>query len=445
VDVRLVDSLPESPGDTLVTVRIAVREGPLNRLRMGWGYGTLDCFRVLGAWTAHHALGGARTLDLSGRLSKIGTGSPFPWGFQRNLCAGLSGEEDSSRLELNYNLTASLTEPILFSRGTTGTLSLFGERRSELSAYVREAIGGDLSITRRLREDLPVTLSYRLERGSTRAEPAAFCVFLNICRDDDISVFEGPFLQATVGLLAVRNRQNSVLNPSRGSLTTAEIQWAAPAVGSDTLAQFTKLQAQYAMYLPVGRRGTFAWRLQYGGLWPPRLSLRGQSLRYVPPGERLYGGGPNSVRGYGQNELGPVVRVIVDDPRTEELDDDTLTSASGGNDLLFANAELRFPVPGFGGRVEGALFVDAGQVIVRGGSVFEYDRFRVTPGVGLRFATGLGPIRLDLGYNGYRPQTGPLYRREGNLLQLVEEQFSPERPDSFLRRLRLHISVGQAF
>jgi outer membrane protein assembly complex protein YaeT len=448
-DVRLDDSLPAGPEDSLVTVRIRLREGPLNRVRLGWGYGTLDCFRALGAWTAHHALGGARALELSGRVSKLGTGAPFSLGFQENVCRGLRSETDSTRLELNYNVAASLTEPILFTRGASGTLSLFAERRSEFRAYVRQAVGGEVSVTRRLGEDLPLTLSYRLERGSTRGEPAAFCVFLNICREDDIRVFEGPFLQATLGLLGVRNRQNSLLNPSRGSLASAEIQWAAPEIGSDTLAEFTKVHGQYAMYLPVGRRGVFAWRVQYGTI-VRGLSSAGQSLLYVPPGERFYGGGPNSVRGYGQNELGPVVHVIhtrTDTATGAVLESDTLTSASGGNDLLFANAELRFPVPGFGGRLEAAAFVDLGQVTVRGQDVFGYDGLRVTPGIGLRLGTAIGPIRLDVGYNGYRPSSGPLYERinQEPRLNLVQESFTPADPTTFFGRLRLHISVGQAF
>jgi outer membrane protein insertion porin family/translocation and assembly module TamA len=449
-DIRLLDSLPEAADDSLATVLVRVREGPLNRVRLGAGYGTLDCFRVLGAWTAHHALGGARTLDISTRLSKVGTGAPFPWGLQGSIiCRGLGGEQDSARLALNYNVTASLTEPLLFFRGTTGTLSLFAERRSELQAYVREAIGGELSVTRRTRWDIPVTVSYRLERGSTRAEPATFCVFLNICRDDDIRVFEGPFLQATLGLLVSRNRQNSVLNPSRGSLLSAEVQWASPTIGSDTLARFTRLQGQFAMYHRVGRRGVLAWRAQYGSLLPSSFSFQGQSLRYVPPEERFYGGGPNSVRGFGQNQLGPVVRVIetreeVDDGETR-LVPDTIASASGGNDLVFANLELRVPLPGFSGRLFGAVFVDAGQVYVRGEDAFDYDRLRVTPGVGLRFETVIGPIRLDIGYNGYGPTTGPLYERVGNELMLLSENFTPPPPDGFFNRLRLHFSVGQAF
>ena len=67
--------------------------------------------------------------------------------------------------------------------------------------------------------------------------------------------------------------------------------------------------------------------------------------------------------------------------------------------------------------------------------------------IGLRFLTGVGPIRLDMGYNGYAPRSGPLYREEGD--QLVPDPlnptYAPPRSNAFLDRLRLHFSVGQAF
>jgi outer membrane protein assembly complex protein YaeT len=443
VDVRLVDSIAKGPDDSLVAVQVRVREGPLYRVRLGGGYGTLDCLRTLGGVTAHHFLGGARVLDVSARLSKLGTGDPFSWGLQNNLCRGLNAETDSNRLALNYNVTASLTQPAVLLRGVSATLSFTGERRSELLAYVREAVGGDLAVTYRASADLPVTLSYSLERGNTKAEPASFCVYLNVCNTEDIAVFQQPLVQSALSLVAVRNRQNSLLNPTRGSLASLELKWASPLIGSDSLVQFTRLQAQWAMYLRVGRSAVLAWRVQAGTIVPATLAAGGQSLRYVPPEERFYGGGPNSVRGYGQNRLGPQVRVIRTD--TVNMRTDTVTSASGGNDLLFANAELRVPLPGFANRLEGAMFVDAGQVFVRGDEVLRYRGLRITPGVGLRFNTGIGPIRLDLGYNGYGPEPGPLYEAVGSQLVLIDSSYAPPAPRSFLRRLQLHFSVGQAF
>jgi len=443
VDVRLVDSIAKGPDDSLVAVQVRVREGPLYRVRMGGGYGTLDCFRVLGALTVHHFLGGARVLDVSARLSKIGTGDPFSWGLQNNVCRGLDAETDSTRLALNYNVTASLTQPTVLLRGASATLSFTGERRSELLAYVREAVGGDLALTYRPSWDLPVTLSYGLERGNTKAEPASFCVFLSVCNTVDIAVFQEPLVQSALSLVVVRNRQNSLLSPTRGSLASVELKWASPVIGSDSLAQFTRLQAQWAMYLRVGRSGVLAWRVQAGTIVPATLATGGQNLKYVPPEERFYGGGPNSVRGYGQNRLGPQVRVIRTD--SASMTPDTVTSASGGNDLLFANAELRFPLPGFANRLEGAMFVDAGQVFVRGDEILKYRGLRITPGVGLRFITGIGPIRLDLGYNGYGPEPGPLYQEVGPQLVLIDSSYAPAAPTSFFKRLQLHFSVGQAF
>jgi outer membrane protein assembly complex protein YaeT len=438
-DVQLEDSLPEGPEDSLVTIRVRVREGPLQRIRLGAGYGTLDCFRTLGGWTAHHLLGGARTLDITSRLSKIGTGSPFSWGLQNNVCKSLSSEPDTARLALNYNVTASVNEPVLFSRGTSGTLSLFGERRSELLAYVRKGVGGEVSVTRQTRWQVPLTFSYRLERGSTKAAPASFCVYFNICRQEDIAVFQEPLLQATLGVLAVRNRQDPPLNPLRGSLVSGEIQWAAPVIGSDTLAKFTRIQAQFAQYLPIGRRSVLAWRVQAGKIFSPE-----QSLLSIPPGERFYGGGPNSVRGYGQNQLGPVVRVI-QPVASDTSARDTLTSATGGNDLVFANVELRVPLPLFSGRLQGAVFVDGGQVYVRGSEALRLTDFRVTPGVGVRLETALGPVRLDVAYNGYGPTAGPLYVQNGTLLDLEQSTFTPPAPTSLFQRLQFHFSVGQAF
>jgi len=53
----------------------------------------------------------------------------------------------------------------------------------------------------------------------------------------------------------------------------------------------------------------FAWRVRAGAIVLGRITLAGQSRPFVPPDQRFYGGGPNSVRGYARNELGPRVYV----------------------------------------------------------------------------------------------------------------------------------------
>jgi len=465
VSVMLEDSLPDGPNDSLVTVRVAVTQGDLHRIRAGVGFGSIDCFRGLLGWTAGNFLGGGRTFDLTGRVSKIGSGDPFPWGFQDNVCFGLVDEEDEDRLAINYNVTASLREPRLLTRPLSGVLSVFAEKRSELSAYLREVVGGEMAVTWASPWNIPLTVSYSAQYGGTDADPATFCAFLNVCRVEDTRRFVERVFESTAGVSLVRERSNSTLDPTRGNRISAELRWASSAIGSDELARYTRAVGQLASYHRIGRKSVLAWRVRVGAIFPPRLSLQGQSVEFVPPAERFYGGGPNSVRGFGQNELGPVVRVL------EESDGDivvvedangvrtTLTdrrfrtaSPTGGNQLYFANVELRGPLPGLSGRLSGALFVDVGQVFVRRDSLASP---RITPGLGLRVTSPLGPVRLDVAYNPHDPQVGQLFElvvtrdAEGKIIERrldpVGDALRPVRGRGLFNRLQLHFSVGQAF
>jgi outer membrane protein assembly factor BamA len=97
----------------------------------------------------------------------------------------------------------------------------------------------------------------------------------------------------------------------------------------------------------------------------------------------------------------------------------------------------------FSSRLRLAVFVDGGAMWERGfgGSP---GAFRVTPGVGLRFATPLGPARLDVAYNPYKLQAGPLFETDtlGNLTPVPgRENFVLDRRRNFT----LHISVGEPF
>src|SRR5438034_10670957 len=76
VNVVLVDSVaPQEavPHDSTVRALIQVQEGPRHQVRLGFGYATVECFRVQSGWAAHDFFGGARTLDVSDRVSKQGS------------------------------------------------------------------------------------------------------------------------------------------------------------------------------------------------------------------------------------------------------------------------------------------------------------------------------------------------------------------------------------
>lgn len=467
VNVSLADSVPEHPGDSVVTVHVHVAEGPLHRVRLGTGFGSFDCIRTLTSWTGRGVLGGARQLQLSARLSKIGTGDPFDLGFDNSLCWEL-GKDDSTRRRLNFSLNASFTEPIFFSRRTSATVSLFAERQSEFRAFFREAFGGEISFTRQVRANVPVTLTYSLGSVKTEADPATVCTFFDVCAEADTRRFEERRLRSTVSLGVVRNGTNSLLDPTRGSVLSGELRYGAGLTGADSLSRFAKAVTELAVYHRVGGRSVFAWRVRVGGVAAPSLpDTAGVARRFVPPEERFFAGGANSVRGFGQNELGPLVRVLAAtveppdtvqfvNPATGMVDTATgrlRTAAVGGNQLILANVELRFPLPGLGNRISGALFVDAGRLIERDDQFSSLELFRVTPGVGIRVGSPLGPVRLDVAYDGSNVQRGALYQEVVEngvrILRLLTPQF-PSRelaaePRTFFQRLQVHFSVGQAF
>jgi outer membrane protein assembly factor BamA len=453
-DYVQVEVPPDSTGaqpDSLVTVRIRLTEGPLRRLRVGLGYGTIDCFRTSAAWDLHNVFGGGRTLRLNARLAQFGAGQPVGLGFENTLCPVLAAE-DTSRLKLNYNVGVSLSEPYLFTRRASGAVTLFAERYTEYQAYLRDAVGGDLAVTYRLGPGFPVTFSYGLAYGSTRAEPATFCTFLDVCELADIEQFQRRVRRVVAGALIVRDRRNSVLDPTRGTRLSLEVRHASPAIGSDTLSHFTKGTMELSAHHPVGRRSVVSWRVRAGALGSGRIGATGSELRYVPTEERFYAGGASTVRGFGQNELGPLVRVLdtvfvrqatVDGVAVTRTDSVIRTSATGGDVVLLANVEFRFPLPGFSSRVAGAVYLDAGRLYDRSAEGFLPERIRVTPGFGFRYASPLGPVRLDIAVNPYAPQSSPLYVREGNQLVLADPAYVPAV--DFLGRFRIHFSVGQPF
>ena len=168
-----------------------------------------------------------------------------------------------------------------------------------------------------------------------------------------------------------------------------------------------------AWYRPLSRDAVLSWRVRGGVIFSPTLDVATETGAFIPPEQRFYAGGPNDVRGFERNELGPVVYVVskshVDSVVGAGLainPDSVRVAATGGNTLALANIEVRVPSPILRSRLRLAAFVDAGGVWQRNRPTSPAV-VRITPGVGLRIATPLGPARLDIAYNPYRLQAGP--------------------------------------
>jgi outer membrane protein insertion porin family/translocation and assembly module TamA len=218
-----------------------------------------------------------------------------------------------------------------------------------------------------------------------------------------------------------------------------------------------------------------AARLQLGTVFQG-WSFKG-ATNFVPPQERLYAGGPNSVRGYNQNVLGPVVYIVDSSAvKTTTVDGRVLAEAvdtarvrqyspTGGNTLVVGNLEWRTRSPVLGDVIQLATFVDAGLVWNRPAEAVHLNDVRVTPGVGVRVNSPVGPLRIDVAYNRYALPAGAVYVLDRNtkVLRCVSpgnafdnglippggecpaDTFRPRQSSSFFSRLTFNFSIGQAF
>lgn len=442
VGLSLADTVrPEVTGDSAVTVRVTARviEGTLRTGRVGAGYGTRDCFRGSARLEWLDFGGRGRRLDVNGRVSQVGTGEPLGGGLEHSLCPAMA-DEDPERLKLNYYTGFSLHDPLLSQRRLSATVSAFAERHTEINAYLRETVHGQLSVTREMTPTTDASASYALSYGRTLADPVTFCILLDVCQVSDTRTFERAILRSVLGLEVVRQTTASLLEPRRGTTALLGLHWAGGAIGADPLARFVRLDAEVAAWYPLGST-VLAMRVRGGVAAAPWIDGPNGRERFVPPEHRFYAGGPNSVRGFGQNQLGPLTYIVESVDTTGAVPDSSIrTSATGAEQLALFNVEWRFPLPFLAG-LSGAVFTDAAWMGTQG--AFTFSKLRATPGVGVRLATAIGPVGLDVAYNPYRATEGPLYRVDGSDFVLVRRDYRPRR--GTLDRFRLNFSVGQAF
>lgn len=468
--------LDSAGADSVVNLRVRVAEQPMRAASVAAGWGTIDCLRAEGTYTHHDFLGGLRRLDLTGRVSRVGVGAParFP-ASARALCAP-DAYRDQYGDTLNYYLGATVRQPGLFGIGAVPEFTLYTEQRSEYNAYRRVTPLGftaaltDLRVARH-----PVTLAYTLELGRTVASPALFCVVFALCSDDDRLIASEQRRFASLTASTQWNWQDDPAFPGRGGSLRIEARHVSRLVGADPDFRFNRFIGDLSGFTRLGAEGVLTARVRFGGLYDVEALAVSTAQRFIPVQERLFAGGPGTVRGFRPNELGPLsYRVLSYDTATGVARpgaDRAIPVPVGGTQMVVANLEYRVRAPGLGGLAQVALFADGGQVWTRGRDSVRLavGALRWTPGVGLRVVTAFGAIRLDFGYNAYQSVPGPAYFDEpvrldgsGGALVCVSPQasgavpgggapgacpstFQPPRPTSFWRRITPSISIGQIF
>jgi outer membrane protein assembly factor BamA len=414
-----VSITPDSSADSLVTLYARLAEAPMHAARVGAGYGTLDCFRLTGEFTDYNFLSGARRLDFNARVSKIGIGQPLDGAPE--LCPQAKKDVFSNRL--NYYLGATLRQPVFLGLRSVPTITVYTQRLSEYNAYRRTtAIGGVASMLWRGTTRSPVNLSYSMDLGRTEAQPALFCAVFNLCEAAERERIERTQQLAVLSLGITRDNSNNLLSPTRGSIIRLEARHSSPAILSNKDLQFNKFVGDASRYINAGGGNVLALRIRGGSVFGRNVA---SATAFIPPQERLYAGGPTTVRGFSQNELGSLIYISspkymafeytttagTDTVVRQPTDDTTYRRVVpvGGNSLLVANLELRLRSPVLPQLLQFTIFTDAGEVWNRGTPQVGGLKLKVTPGIQLTAFSPVGPVRLAVGYNPYQRPKGPIY------------------------------------
>lgn len=439
------DTLRRSEDLSRATLLVQVVESPQYAVQTNFGFGTVECFRAGGQWANRNFLGGGRRLEARASVSRIGAGAPLDMGLEGRGCAALGQEEFFSvtgvdaRDRVDYTAGVSLQQPSIFGTRNRGEVNVDAERVSEPRAFVRESVGGRVSTSRELTTGpTMVTGTLKVNRGRTIASPAILCVGFDTCSQEDFERLTQDRWSNSIAVGVVRDATRTDPVEVRGYILRGNVDWASSLLASDD--RYLRVAGEAARYQMVRPGWLFASRVRVGRFIHNGL---GSAAGYIPPEMRFFSGGPTSVRGYGRNQLGPasyVQQLFVNaDPG------EIRGSATGGTQLFEGSLEMRFPSPWLSDLTRLAVFVDAGHVSNPGMDLSRSTGLRVTPGVGIRFLTPVGPFRLDVAYNPYQTEIGPLYSVDpDNGLTLEDPAFRPEQ-GGFLRRLRFQFALGQAF
>jgi outer membrane protein assembly factor BamA len=305
-----------------------------------------------------------------------------------------------------------------------------------------------------------------------------FCTAFQICTPEDFTRMTTPRFRNTVGLNYVQDHTDHPLDATRGHILRSGVAWAAPFLGSDVT--FTRWTGEGSVYRVIRPSWVGALSVRLGNFFQSASpNPERDDTDFLPHEERFYAGGANSVRGYARNQLGPGIYFarwaipgaegftpaktvdleeagdfenpyFVIDPTTGdttrvlvECEDCVDFIPTGGTSIAVVNAEVRLPSPFFRRQLRLAAFVDAGSVST--GNLWDTSGWRVTPGVGLRIITPVGPARVDMAYNPYNLPRSALFvvNDEGQIVAAPNDfQVST---GGFFSKLKFHVAIGQAF
>jgi len=276
--------------------------------------------------------------------------------FGRGQYIKLKGEfgGESSYYEFSFRDPYFLDTSYSFSTGIY-------KHQKDYIEYDKDAYGFYFGFGKAFREFWRGDITYNFEKAD----------ITNIDNDASITVKdqEGKHTLSGITSSVVRDSRDNYIDPTRGSRNALTL--TITGLGGDY--GYFKGLIDSGWYFPWGVT-TFLLRGRFGYA----TEVFGKTL---PLYERFYVGGLSTVRGLGFGDAGP------HDPVTDE--------AIGGTTELIFNTEFIFPIsPEM--KLKGVVFFDAGKSYE---GFNEFGSLRYTSGLGIRWISPFGPIRLDWGYN----------------------------------------------
>lgn len=406
---------PQNPTGTDVDKDIAVLVEEAKRYTLAYGGG----FEVQRLASTTNPTGGQVEAAPRGilEISKLNlTGRADTLSFK------LRGSTLQGRALLGYSDPNTFANPHLSFQATA-----FAEKTRDINTFTEERYEGSVQLT-----DQVTPLTTLLFRYAFRQVRVSDLKILA----QEIPLFNAPTLVSQFSITWFRDSRNNPADATKGSFNSADFGVADTSFGSS--ASFLRFFYQNSTYHPIKRRFSFARSIRFGILAPfrdtvsltfpaptcPTGSTNCTLPTVIPLPERFFAGGGTSIRGFALNQAGPR---------------DSITGFPvGGQALLVLNQEFRFPMrlPFIGSSLGGALFYDGGNVYSRLSRISfrtnlpaptlalqnpsqppgptnlpmcvtncsnELNYFSHTAGLGFRYKTPVGPIRIDLGYQLNRP------------------------------------------
>ena len=336
-----------------------------------------------------------------------------------------TGLRDSSIIG-NAELSLQLTQPYFFNNKTSfsPSISFLVEKRHRY--YFNPMIRGRFTITSQTARYTTGFLDWSLERiGYEPINPRIGAIYF-----DSLSIDRRPQFNSILSFTMQRDKRNDLFYPSAGFFHSGTIEEAGliPSAFGGRLG----FDLPYSKYIKVAGRGVWYWDPSGKNtlIWALRLSggfaeLYGRSPAPVPINRRFFAGGSGSIRGWKARDLGAF-----------KLTDE------GGNALFEGSLEARWSLLKEAGRLwfiefnkfSLVMFYDVGNVWTELSKV-RTSEFAMASGLGLRYATVAGPIRIDFGFRVYDP-AAPVGRQ-----WITRKKFYRET----LSDLVLHFGIGHAF